>query len=137
MEAIKKRKFAFNLQLVITVVMFFALYKYMKKEASLVYLIGGVVLYIASSYYRFSIIQKNFYIQKVKKNKYLEIINKLLPIFAFVAIIYIPKIYGINVVIAALLFNASVVINERYTRYISIEDYNKRLKEYNKKKKKK
>ncbi|WP_100064952.1 hypothetical protein [Miniphocaeibacter massiliensis] len=135
MDAIKKRKLSFNIQLAVTVIVFFILYKYAKKELGLPYLIIGILLYIGAAYFRFSIIKKNFYIQKVKKNKYLEIINKLLPLLAFVSILYIPNKYALNVVIAVLIFNMSMIINERYTRYILIKDYNKKLEEYNKKNK--
>ena len=137
MDVIKKRKIAFNLQLIATVITFFIIYLYMDKKVGIPYLIGAALVYIGTIYYRFSIIKNNFYMQKVKKNKYLEIINKLLPLIAFVAIVYLPRYYGLNALVAALIFNASTIINERYTRYISIKDYNERLKEYNKKNKNK
>ncbi|QQK08110.1 hypothetical protein [Miniphocaeibacter halophilus] len=133
MDLHKKRKFSVFLQMLTTILLFYILYKFAKKEISLIYLIIGVLIFLASMFYRFRILTKNFYVQRFRKTKVLEFLSKTLPIFAFFAILYIPDIYGINAIIGAIMFNSSLIIDERYTKYYTQEEYDEYMK--NKKKK--
>ncbi|HHX69612.1 MAG: hypothetical protein WAO56_00815 [Miniphocaeibacter sp.] len=137
MDLHKKRKFAVFLQMLTTILLFYILYKFAKKELSLIYLVVAVLVFLASMIYRFRILTKNFYVQRFKKNKVLEFLSKTLPIFSFFAILYIPDIYGINAIIGAIMFNTSLVIDERYTKYYTQEEYDEYMKNKKKNNKKK
>lgn len=135
----KKRKFTVFLQMLATIFLFWILYRFAKKELDLKFLIISVVLYIGVMYIRFTVLTKNFYVQKFKKNKYLDIFKRISPIIAFFAIMFLPSNFGLNAIAGGLIFNLGTVIEERYTKYFTQEEYDDYMekKKQNEKKKNK
>ena len=131
MDLHKKRKFTVFLQMLATILLFWILYRFAKKELDLKYLIISVIAYIGVMYIRFTILTKNFYVQKFKKNKYLDIFKRMSPIIAFFAIMFLPSNFGLNAIAGGLVFNLGTVIEEKHTKYFTQEEYD----EYMKKKK--
>ncbi len=139
MDLHKKRKFTVFLQMLATIFLFWILYRFAKKELDLKYLIISIIVYIGVMYIRFSVLTKNFYVQKFKKNKYLDIFKRISPIIAFFIIMYLPSNYGINAIAGGLVFNLGTVIEEKYTRYftqVEYDDYMEKKKQKEKKKNK-
>lgn len=131
MDLHKKRKFTVFLQMLATILLFWILYRFAKKELDLKYLIISVIAYIGVMYIRFTVLTKNFYVQKFKKNKYLDIFKRMSPIIAFFAIMFLPSNFGLNAIAGGLVFNLGTVIEEKHTKYFTQEEYD----EYMKKKK--
>lgn len=128
MNAHNKRKFALFLQILGTVIIFMSLNKFIKGRDNFIYLIVGIVIFIGVMYYRYRVLTKYFYVQRFKKSKGLETVSRLLPIAAFIAVFYITDKYGLNTLVGATLFSLNTIIDERYTKYFTQEEYNEYMK---------
>ena len=128
-----KRKLGYFLHIFMTIMLFMSLYGYMSKKMPLSILIISGLLYIGTLFLRYRILSKNFYVQKYPKSKTITIISRILPIASFFILLYFPNNFGINSLLAGLVFSGNTIIDEKYSKYYTYEEYEEYMKKKNKK----
>lgn len=136
MDQHNKRKLALFLQVLATVLLFVSLSSFLRDRSNYTYLIIGVLVFIVVLYYRYKVLSKHFYVQRFPKGKWMNTLSRMLPILAFIAVYYIPDNYGLNTLVGAAMFSVGTVIDEKYSKYFTHEEYEEYMKNKKKNKKK-
>lgn len=136
MNAYKKRKVLFYIQIILTFAVFGLIYLGSKDVVPFYasWIILGI--YLAVMIYRMKFSRDNFVVQKIRRSKGVQMALSLVPIGAVLSFFFGNSENGLNVMGAAVLLSASLILENRLTIYTTKEDWNKRVKENKKKNKK-
>ena len=85
-----------------------------------------IVLFVIVSYLRLALHKKYYVVQKLGRTKGLDLLVKLLPLAALVVYYILPKVSGINAIVAGALAALYFYIEDTLTVYTPIEEYQKR-----------